>query len=247
MRPTTLTLFDPAFLADVPVSGTITPNSFGFPLRWWDAKSLDYLIDGATILPSDSWDDQSPNGMNANTTISHEPIFKSASVAGKPAVRLQGTKRLVFNGGQLSLGDFTILCVGVSINDSIFLSKNAVNRQIRINRSGEHRASWNAESGQEVVSNLFVSNAANPRMFGYRRDAYSTASRDVRFFDNAAVIDRPVQTISADIFNLDQIGIIDGGPLNIDIAELVIYDKALTNGEILSLYTEYFKPKFSLP
>lgn len=245
MRPTTLTLFDKSFLAAVPVAGTVTPNSYGLPLRWWDAKSLDYLVDGVLITTSDPWEDQSPNGRDATTTTGHEPVFKSSAVGGKPAVRMQGMKRLVFNGGEIFFGDFTILAVIATANDSIFLSRNTVNRQIRTNRLSQARSSWNAESGQELVSDLFTSNIMQPRMAGYRRINYNTAQRAFKFFDNSTIVSGG-GPVSAELFNLDQIGIIDGGPLNIDIAELVIYNKALTDGEILSLYSDYFKPKFSL-
>lgn len=244
MRSNSLNLFDAAFLAQS--LAAVTPTSFSGLVRWWDADTYD-KSDGSLITPDEPWDDKSSSGLDATTTLGREPTFKETILNGKPAVRLVGEKHLAFNGGNLALTDFTILCVGLSTTDSIFLSKNGVNRQIRINRNNEHRASWITESGQELVSNLFMSNAGNPRMFGYRRnDTSDPDKRDFKFYDNANEVDRPLSTTSAALFELDQIGIIDGGPLNIDIGELLIYNRALSTGEIQALYLQYFQPKFTL-
>lgn len=248
MLPPTLNLSDPAFLTQNAAAVVITPETYGPVTRWWDAETLSYKSNDAPITVDDPWRDQSPNLLDAVTTMGREPTFKSAILNGRPAVRLPvGTKHLALVGGDLSLGNFTILCVAQSAADSIFLSKNGVNAQLRTNRLSEHRASWKPEPGAEIASNLFSSNAALPRMIGYRRSDNDSEARDIIFFDNSVLVERPISSVPAADFTINQIGIIDGGPLNIDIGELVIYNKALTNAEIVSLYTSYFKPKFLLP
>lgn len=257
MGATTLNLFDLAFLSAVagqapPV--VITPTSFGQPYRWYDANSLEYLTNDAAITDNDPWDDKSPNDDDAVSTPGHFPTFRTNIINGKPTVRFAGTQRLVFEGGDLALGDFTILCIAIATADSIYLSKNGINRQVRINRVGERRASWFADQGaQEVISNLFTSNASNGGMIGHRRTNYNDpviANREFAFFDNTIRVERrdaDITPITSAVFGPGQLGIIDGGPLLIDIGEIVIYDRALSDGEVLSLYTEYFKPKFGLP
>lgn len=252
-----LSLFDLAFVgsSEAPAPVVITPTSFGQPYRWYDAASLNYLTNDAAITDNDPWDDKSPNDDDAVSTSGHFPNFRSNIINGKPTVRFgAGTQHLVFEGGDLALGDFTILCVAIATADSVYMSKIGINRQIRINRIGERRASWFCDQGQqEVMSDLFTSNASNGTMIGYRRTNYADpiiANRQFAFFDNSirvGVRDPDVTQVNNVIFSPNQIGIIDGGPLLIDIGELVIYDRALSDGEILSLYTEYFKPKFGLP
>lgn len=245
---TTLNLFDPAFLVQLSTVNSITPETFGPVYRWYDAVTLNYKSDGAAITPSDPWNDKSPNGLSAVSTLTNEPVFKTAVLNGKPAVRFTvGSKRMVFTGGALSLDNFTILVVAMVNADSIFLSKNGINVQGRVRRLGANTASWKPEPGNEIVSNAFPSNAADTRMIGYRRSDNNSDLRDVKFFDNGSLIERPLSGVDSTIFDPNQIGIIDGGPLNIDIGELVIYNRALTTGEVQTLYTEYFKPKFLLP
>lgn len=256
MRPISLNLFDLAFLSstDAQPPIVITPTSFGQPYRWYDANSLEYLTNDAAITDSDPWDDKSPADDDAVSTSGHFPTFRTNIINGRPTVRLAGTQRLVFEGGDLVLGDFTILCVAIATADSIYMSKAGINRQIRINRIGERRASWFCDQGQqEVMSDFFTSNANNGAMIGHRRTNYAdpiVANRQFAFFDNSirvGIRDPEVTQVNNVIFSPSQIGIIDGGPLLIDIGEIVIYDRALSDGEVMSLYTEYFKPKFGLP
>lgn len=249
MRPTTLTLFDASFLASTEAS--VSPTTFGQPTRWWDANSLEYLTNDALIGVADPWDDQSPNDMDATATNGHEPVFKSSIINGRPIVRMQGTRRMLFAGGDLFLDNFTILAVIKSANDSIFVSRNGGSSQVRSYRNGVNTASWfSGESGTELVSNVFSSNPSDARMVGYRRsDNASTPDRRFVFFDNSTQVipSSGVGGVSNILFPVNQIGIADGGPLNIDIAELIIYDSALTTSNIQLLYHSYFKPKFLLP
>lgn len=246
---TTLTLFDLAFLAQgaTPVAG-VTPASFN-PARWYDANSFSGdLADDALISPAFPWDDQSANDDDAASTNTHEPTFHTNEINGKPIVRFTAGQRMRFEGGDISLSDFTILCVALSGADSIFLSRDGGNTQIRTNRINQARASWfGGTSGEELISNQFLSNLSQPRLIGYRRFGNPGPQRTFRFFDNLTEVMPTTGNVDTVPSLLNQIGIIDGGPLSIDIAELVIYDTALTTDEIRALYNEYFKPKFALP
>lgn len=235
-------LFDPPFL-----SRTISPALFG-PVRWYDADYYEYLTNDAIISITDPWDDVSTNNLDATPTAGHEPSKKSNWINDRNAVRLVGTKRFLLNGGDLVMGDFTILCVCLSLFDSIFVSHDQFNRQIRVNRSNLHKASWfSGSSGTERISNEFSSDAGAARLVGYRRSNNSTSPL-FHFFDNATKVNPAEGEGCTDVaFGINQIGIIDGGPLAIDIGELVIYDKALSDSQIQGLYDNYFQPKFALP
>lgn len=244
MKTISLGLFDGPFLLQSPPN----PGTLG-AVRWWDANSFRHLLtNDALITPSFPWEDQSSNHLDATSTIGNEPQFKSSEINDRPVVRLTGTTHLLFNGGDLVLGDFTILCVGRSTSDSMILSHSDFNRQIRTNRSNEARSSWfSGDSGTERISNLFLNNAANARMMGYRR-SNNVVSPLFHFFDNTTVVEPVEGTGCTNVaFGINQIGITDGGPLNIDIAELAIYNKSLSVSEIQTLYNQYFKPKFALP
>lgn len=243
---TALTLFDPAFLIQVatPVVG-ITPAFFN-PVRWYDADTFS-LADDAIISPAFPWNDQSPNGKDAVSDTGQEPTFHTNSINGKPIVRFAGAQHMVFE--ELFLGEFTILCVLRSGADSNYVGRVGINRQIRINRIDQPRASWfSGASGTELISNQLLSNAALPRMIGHRRNF--TPSGAFKFFDGLTDVD-PIDSANwtSVTFGINEIGDLgDFTPTpSIDIAELVIYDTSLTTDEIRTLYNDYFKPKFALP
>lgn len=247
MRATTLNLFDAAYLVQTE-SPSITPETFGPVTRWWDANSLEYLTNDAIITTADPWDDLSPNDDDAVTTLSNEPTFHTNVINGRPVVRFTGSDHMLFEGGDLELmGDFTILCVGLTAADSNYLGRNGFNRQVRINRLGEPRASWfSGNSGSELVSTQFLSNASQPRMIGHRR---TLGEGLFTFFDNATLVMPTTGGVNPGSFGINEIGTLaEFTPgINMDIAELVIYNKSLLDSEVQALYYQYFKPKFALP
>lgn len=219
---------------------SVTPDSFT-PFRWYDADTY-ALGDGATITTADPWDDQSVNNSNATTTLGFEPSFHHNIFGVLPAVRLQTPEHLVFDSGFFTLMDLTIICVVKVNGDSIWLSRNTFNRQIRAFRSGVNENSFYPGTGAEVASGVLAVTATDARMLVWRRNVGTGV---VDFYENDTLF--PGSGTNSDGMELGQIGIIDGGPLNIDIGELVIYSSTLTDQNVEDLYNDYFKPKFSLP
>jgi hypothetical protein len=224
----------------IEIASSETPDSIGAPLRWYDAGTF-VLADGATIATTNPWIDQSSNLSNATPTAGNEPIFKTNIFGSRPAVRLSGTKRFMFDSGVIILSNFTILAVAKVNGDSIWISRNGINRQVRAFRSSVNNLSINTSGGTEITSGTLSVAATDGRMIGYRRDS-GTGVAD--FFENRVNFAGGNNIFTID---LDQIGIIDGGPLNIDIGEMVIYDSVVSEANIQLLYDDYFKPKFGLP
>ena len=227
-------LINPFFVAPAGV----TPASFT-PLRWYDAATY-ALADGATITTAMPWDDLSLNNSDATTTLGFEPTFRTNIFGALPAVRLLTPQHLAFTG-DLVLTDLTIICVAKVNGDSIWLSRSGLNRQIRVFRSGANVYSFVATAG-EVVSGVLSQPATDARMNTWRHDFSGTTQ--VEFFENATLF---AGGVNGQTQTLNQIGIIDGGPLNIDIGEMVIYDSSLSDTNVIALYNDYFKPKFGLP
>lgn len=220
-----------------PAGFTIEPDDSVEPLLWYDAGTYS-LADGALITTSDPWIDQSSSQNNATTTSGREPTFKANIFGSRPAVRLVGAKHLLFS--DVTFGNFTVLCVAKAYADSLFLSYNGLNRQVRIDHLDGNKNSVFAGIGSIVSQTAFSGPASDARMNGFVRVGAS-----VTFFDNTATI--AGDNTDANAHFLNQVGIIDGGPLNIDIGELVVYNSALSTEDVQALYNEYFKPKFGLP
>lgn len=135
----------------------------------------------------------------------------------------------------------TLICVAKINGDSIWLSRGGLNRQIRAFRAGVNNYSFVATAG-EVISGTLSQPATDARMNTWRHEF--SGGMQVDFFENATNFGGG---INGQTQTLNQIGIIDGGPLNIDIGEMVIFDSYLTSTNITDLYNDYFKPKFGLP
>lgn len=239
MKPTTLSLFDAPFL----VQAAIQPGLFN-PVRWYDAASINQA-NGSLISNLTPWKDLSLTRDDAFSTAGHEPTYQTNVVNGRPTVRFVGARRMLFQGGDLVLQDFTVLCVLLSASDSNYVSHSTFNRQVRTNYLNQARASWfDGNSGTELTSEQFLSNLNVPRMVGHSR------SPDLfRFFDNLTEVPPTTGSVDSALFGVNQIGTLGqhATPINCDIAELVIYNTALSTQSIQALYTHYFKPKFALP
>lgn len=220
------------------VPAGVTPASFN-PLRWYDAATY-ALADGASITAAMPWDDLSVNNSDATSTVGFNPTFRTNIFGTLPAVRLLTLQHLAFTG-DIVLTDLTIICVAKIYGDSIWLSRSGLNRQIRAFRIGANTYSFVATAG-EVISGTLSQPATDARMNTWRHDFSGTMQ--VEFFENATNF---AGSINGQTQTLNQIGIIDGGPLNIDIGEMVIFNSSLTNTNITDLYNDYFKPKFGLP
>lgn len=244
MKATTLNLFDTAFLA----RSSVNPGSF-LPTRWYDAATIGQN-NGSIVSNTTPWEDQSPNGDDAFASAGNEPTYQTNVINGRPTVRFVDEERMLFEGGDLVLDAFTILCVLLSASDSTYVSRGGFNRQIRINRLSQARASWfSGATGQELVSNLYTSNANLARMVGHRRTALMPGHAFM-FFDNANEVTPTTGGVDSSLFGINQLGVLPSEfatPLSCDIAEIVIYNTALSTQNIQALYTHYFKPKFALP
>lgn len=218
--------------------GAVTPIDFN-PLRWYDAGSY-ALSDGASITVANPWVDQSANLGNATTTAGFEPIFKTNIFGSLPAVRMSAPDHLAFDGGDLALpASFTIFCIHKTSSDSIWMSRAGINRQLRITRAGANVYSY--FGGGEVISGTLATAATAIKLGVWRRN---DGTMNLDFFENATNF---VGGASLPVIAYNQIGLIDGGPLNIDIGEVVIYNTFISDVDIQALYDDYFKPKFALP
>lgn len=222
-------------------AASASPTSIGVPFRWYDAATF-VLADAASITSATPWDDLSVNASNATSTAAQEPTFRTNIFGTLPAVRLSGIQHFEFDSGEFTLGDLTIFLVAKINGDSIWLSRAGLNRQVRAKRSGANENSFFPGLGAEVVSGTFTNPASDARLNVWRRDD-GTGTMD--FFENATNIAGSGTNI--DGIQLNQIGIVDGGPLNLDIGEIVIYDSVISTVNCQALYNDYFKPKFGLP
>lgn len=217
----------------------VYPDDFPDLFRWYDAASLNYLADGATITPADQWDDLSANNDNVATTLGNEPIFKTNIFGSRPAVRMDGTvgQRLLFNGGAFLLTDFTIFFITERvIQDTFAMTSSTLNRQVRIFRSSANVLS--VFTGVETISPVLATSQLVTRLNGWIRSGTA-----MDFYENDTLL---AGGVDGTVLNLNQIGHqVSLG--NMDIGEVVIYNNNMSPVDAQSLYDGYFQPKFGLP
>lgn len=228
-------LFDPC----PPFVGVTEPDDFAGLIRWYAAET--YNQGNATPI-SAPWTDLSASLSDATPDVGFEPEFRTTFFGScRPGVFLGGTglHNFAFNSGAITFTDFTILIVGQAVSDSLVLSNSAVNRQIRLFRSGLNQVSVFTGSVEVVSPTLTYPGTGTPRMTGWKR-----AADVVSFYENDLAVAGAGG--AASMLALNQIGLKDGGPLNFHLAEIAIYNVALSDGDVLTLYTDYFKPKYGL-
>lgn len=217
----------------------VYPDDFPDLFRWYDAASLDYLADGATITPADEWDDLSANNDNLATTLGNEPVFKTNIFGARPAVRTDGTifQRMLFNGGGFALTDFTIFFVTTrGVQDTFLMTHSTLNHQVRILRLSANVLS--TVTSAETISPVLAASPLVPRLNGYIRSGTALS-----FYEN----DTPLAGgVDGNALSLNQIGY-QTSFANVDIGEIVIYNNNLSLVDVQSLYDGYFQPKFGLP
>lgn len=227
-------LINPFFSA----AAAVTPATYT-PFRWYDAATY-ALADNALVTAADPWVDQSVNLSNATTVAGKEPTFKTSIFGSLPAVRFVGAKFMNLDSGVHSFGDLTFFCIAKISGDTVWLSQNGINVQVRAFRSGANTYSFYPNFGAEIVSPVLSIAATDAKMNVWRRDQ---GPGTVDFYEDAILVTGGVNDTSIPI---DQIGH-HGGATNIDIGEIVLYDTVLADADVVALYNSYFKPKFGLP
>ncbi len=238
-----LNLSDPAFVARLTTSGSVTPASYGTLAGWWKADSF-ALSDADPIGGTGvEWTDQSGVGNHLTQASSGaRPLFKTNIFGSQPAIRFDGADDELTIPTAITPTNWTI--VGVCKNiaaDSMLLGSSTSSFQVRIMRSAANTVSY-YDGANDNVSQTLGTTAASARMTSWRRDG----SNNLLFRENTT--DRsPGQTTSVAL-SVNRVGRTSYGQFfSGDMGEIVIWSTSLTNTQLDDLYNSYFKPKWGLP
>ena len=220
----------------------LTPQTRVKPILWLDATSITGLADGAAIS---TWTDSSGKGNDATGTLTSRPLYKTNIVNSKPVVRFDGTNDYltVANEPTFDLPTFTIFVVGTASNDGgTFTSKttfaggvgDANRRKLQLRRSSSSQfvlysgsdtanksmgaVSW---SGFNIMSVVARSATDYSLALNGAVSTYSSPSLDLTAMNNSSLV----------------IGAATSGAefLNGDIAEILIYNRALSATERMAV------------
>jgi hypothetical protein len=246
-----LSLLDPAFL------GTLQRIPTNNLVAWWKADSFVGLTNNAPVGDSTisrQWVDSSGNGYSlTNFVTGTEPTWAANQFTNSVGVKMPG---VLFNGSQFfgvkpitndNNVNFTLLVVlrQTAGNDGMVLGNATVNRQFRPNRSGANQ--WGFYDGTvEVVSTAYTLAITANKLSSCRRSAGATGT--ITFWENLTAKGTGTAnhlTVYNQVGN--SVGSIGTNPLNGVMAEMLIYNDALSDADLTALYNNYLKPRWGLP
>lgn len=238
---------------------------------WLDATYINQEDNTAVS----TWEDKSGNGYDATqSTSANQPVFKKNIINGKPSILFDGVNDTLSVPSSTSIFKFlhstnsTIFLVcqaGLIASPELNMafihtatSPSGIGINVRYEDSGvnEDRLSQNiyyGTSGFVVSSNQTLSNTFPANQFNYAnivsKPSNATPSERSAIQINNGTIrkgngDTNTPVTSNSTLNLT-LGGYTGAFLNGYISEILIYNKALTSGEIASIHN-YIKSKWDL-
>lgn len=227
----------PIILADV--KARFNPGKIGGLSLWYAAdKGFGALSDGDPIA---TWFDQSLNGDDlTQSTESKKPLYKTNILNGKPVVRFDGTDDfMIINAGLVQPEH--VFCVfnlkQNSVNDNIFDGYGTGNlMRVYTSGAGPVQAMYAGASLGAITINTtsfyIASCCFNGASSEFRINGGNTASGDAGSTDGVGV-------------TLAMWGNQSSNPTEVDFAEFIVYDSALSAGNRRRV-EQYLASKYGL-
>jgi len=216
------------------------------PAIWLDASDASTLYDatvGGSLVAANGaiarWEDKSGNARHATqSTGVSQPLRKTSIQNGKDVVRLDGANDFFTIPAEITPTAVTIFIVQDTTGDSMFLSPQADNRQIRIGQGGGNVLSTYDGAANPQSTALTVARGTCSLVL------YKKSGSTVSFYENGAAKgtgtnnDIKIGTLFA--------GAGGGGDfINGDISELLIYPTALADADREAVET-YLNSKWAI-
>lgn len=241
-----LQIADTAFLAaSASPIGPTSPDEIAGLVRWYKADTF-ALADGTAIGGTgNEWLDQSPTAPNNATqgNAGQRPVFRTNVFGSQPAVQFDaGLTQFLLMPGIVLAGDFTVIGIVKVSAESVFLGEAFGGFKTLIYRSAVNVVAFR-DGLSDIISDAFSEVQTNVRMITWRRSSDQISFRE----SNTA---RGAETSASGVvsFTYDAIGINAGGGglASGHYGEICVYNQHISDANIDSLYSAYFKPKFSL-
>lgn len=228
-------LLNPGFLGALG-SVSVLPSDFATLQTWWKADSLS-LADGTAVGDTGTeWLDETANNKDLTQgTAADRPVFKTAIVGAKPVIRFADSSDfLSFTSTTLS-SDWTVMCVVGGISAEADLLKNSGGtREVNIFTGGVNKTGfYNGSTTQS--GNVLAVSAASFRHLSWRKNATAVNLNENK--SHGGTLTNEASLV------MDRIG--PGAVM--DLAELCVWSTYISDNNLVSLYDNYFKPRWGLP
>ncbi|MDB5185269.1 MAG: hypothetical protein JWN38_1077 [Candidatus Saccharibacteria bacterium] len=209
-----------------------TPATLSGLVAWYDASQITGLADGDAVA---QWNDLSGNGNHAvQATGANKPTYKTNIQNGKPVVRFNGTTTVLARTLGVALtAPYTIVVVGrasqgVSANECFVSGGNSTFLSGRT--TGRYAIQSGSPGFAQQSNNLVTKTNAFVLVIG----TFSTTP-----IVRVSGIDGAVGSW-ASVANMSNIylgAVTNADYLNGDLAEVIVYNRVLTSGEVTQLET----------
>lgn len=232
-----LKIADTAFLARS--APTVSPNDFSGLIRWYKADSFS-LADGDDIGGTGrEWIDQSPTAPNDATqaTLADRPLYRTNIFGSMPAIHF--SNKFMLTPGIVLSGDFTIISIAKAGSNTTLFGHTTLNLWVRL-RVAFSRIDWHDLVGNPQSAS-FTTSFGVVNMSSWRRDGSGNITFRERNIDRTTV----AATVISRTFDL--MGGTTGFALSDGhVGELCVWNTRLSDANVDSLYTNYFKTRWGL-
>ena len=246
---------DQAFLArvrpTVVVAGgsSVTPASVAGLAAWWNADTLaGTLADGAKVT---TWTNAVGGVSLTNSTGANEPLWKANVINGHAALRFtNSTYSFLFtcNPQHWLLTNFTMIVIGKYAVDGLLFSSGSAARywQVRARYGNENTFEvWRNNEYYRVYASPALVDSWGMLILGNPNEGYESwgAFNKATNYTSGNSTGRGGISIVGDYLPDRGSHFAMGG----DLAEFVVYTNTLSTNDLVNLYTNYFKGRYSLP
>ena len=246
---------NPAFLLQQGMVVPQSPDTIANLKLWLKADSLDGTADGT---PIGIWNDSSSNGFSVSqATSAYQPVFKTNQVNGKPVLRFDGTHMSMKGAFTGSITDKTMFVVvrlatltpGSAGCDPVSIQTGASGSFDAIVYSEYTQKRWHNGSDYFTRTPATVSptdeTSTSPLLIAIR----STTSSYILYRNGSQLQSTasysPITFNAGDFVIGQRLSGTTNGYHNGDIAEILIYNRALTSAERLQV-EDYLNKKYGL-
>jgi len=245
---------DIALIANAAPGVSYTANSVANLTTWWKADAITGLNSSD---PVSAWND-SKGSNNLSGSGSTRPLYITNAFGTKPVVRFDGTDDVLSMSGVLSLSHsvrwtmFVVMAHHATPNGTnMVFGHSATNVQWMFNATAPSSGQivlYQTGAPDVCASSGFTLGVSTPRLVTIRLNVANTMT--FRINNTAYGTPSAAHIISygtsVDINQMGKWRSPAGDYLKGDIAEAAVYNRVLTDTELDTLYTDYFKLKYGL-
>lgn len=240
----TLGLHDPAFLASASAeSPYASPDEIAGLIRWYDAANYDDdgLTDGDDLV--NDFIDLSSTGDDATVDGTYPPHWADGYMpSGKNCVLCPDGWHH-WDITEVTLSDYTVVCLWKPMADAILASSTSGNYQVRNEGGGSlNFRPYLYHNGGSILQNNVAEDCTVWHVSAWSRNGTTGVPK---FSYNKTHYNEDSGDTDTNDQKINTIGLYNGGPGYFYLAEIAIYNAVISTDDLDSLYDGFWSIKYA--